>query len=66
MCQIIDYIGTQVRLRFVMIKIGHGVAVSDTYRDEISHGYPIRDRIYYGWHHILGWHIYQVTLTWEL
>ena len=36
----------------------HVVAVSDTYRDEISDGYPIRDRIYYGWHHILGWHTY--------
>ena len=34
------------------------VAVSDTYRDEISDGYPIWDRIYYGWHHILGWHTY--------
>ena len=34
------------------------VAVSDTYRDDISDGYPIRDRIYYGCHHILGWHTY--------
>ena len=34
------------------------VAVSDTYRVEISDGYPIWDRIYYGWHHILGWHTY--------
>ena len=34
------------------------VAVSDTYQDEISDGYPIWDRIYYGWHHILGWHTY--------
>ena len=36
----------------------HVVAVSDTYRDEISDGYPIRDRIYYSWHRILGWHTY--------
>ena len=34
------------------------VAVSDTYRDEISDGYFIRDRIYYGRHHIPGWHTY--------
>ena len=32
----------------------HFVAVSDTYRDDISDRYSIRDRIYYGWHHILG------------
>ena len=38
--------------------MSHVVAVLDTYRDEISYGYPIRDRIYYGWHHIRGWHIY--------
>ena len=34
------------------------VAVSDTYRDEISDGYFIRDRIYYSRHHIPGWHPY--------
>ena len=34
------------------------VAVSDTYRDEISDGYFIRDRIYYGQHYIPGWHTY--------
>ena len=34
------------------------VTVSDTYRDEISDGYPIWDRIYYGWHRIIGWHTY--------
>ena len=34
------------------------VAVSDTYWDEISDGYFIRDRIYYGWHRIPGWHTY--------
>ena len=39
------------------------LAVSDTYRDEISDGYLIQDTLYYGWHHILGWHTYQVTLT---
>ena len=39
------------------------VAVLDTYRDEISDGYPIWDRIYYGRHHILGWHTYQVTFN---
>ena len=32
--------------------------VSDTYRVEISDRYPIRDRIYYGRHRILGWHTY--------
>ena len=32
------------------------VAVSDTYWDDISDGYSIRDRIYSGQHHILGKH----------
>ena len=50
-------------LIFIFPSTYDGVAVSDTYRDEISDRYPIRDRIYYGWHHILGWHTYQVTLT---
>ena len=36
----------------------YGVAVSDTYQDEISNGYFIRDRIYYGQRHIPGWHTY--------
>ena len=39
------------------------VAVSDTYRNEISDGYFIRDRIYYGQHRIPGWHTYSGTLT---
>ena len=30
------------------------VAVSDTYRDDISDGYSIRDMIYSGQYHILG------------
>ena len=41
-----------------MVNTSYAVAVSDTYRDEISDGYLIRDRIYYGWHHILGCHTY--------
>ena len=32
----------------------HGVAGSDTYQDDMSDGYSIRDRISYGWHRIPG------------